>query len=331
MTMNNQMTTRTSQIEERIDRGVTNTMAFAPNKGLIIESFGQAMEFAKAMSISGVAVPKHLRDSPGACLAICIQAYEWSINPFALANKSYSVNDRLSYEASIFHAVVSRRAPIRGRIKLEYAGKDQMRTCRVWAHLSDEDDIVEYTSPEIGKIPVKNSPLWKGDPDQQLFYSAVRAFARRHFPDVMMGIYTVDEMLDAPPPQTVVVGTTAADLAARLSAKRSDDQVIEPAVVLEQAAAEAQAEQEQATTGETIESERGVAPAINVDSWATTVESCHMAAKQSGMADVAARLDMWRLAGGWRRKEEAIPVPLRYALVEAVAEGRLQADGKVTE
>lgn len=142
-------------------------------------------------------------------------------------------------------------------------------------------------------------------------------------------------------------GTSAADLAARLSAKRSDDQVIEPAVVLEQAAAEAQAEQEQVTTEEDakpfvsmqtgtggmrdVAAERSDAPAFNVDTWQTTVESCHMAAKQSGMADVAARLDMWRLAGGWRRKEEAIPVPLRYALVEAVAENRLTIEGRVLE
>ena len=43
---------------------------------------------------------------------------------------------------------------------------------------------VDYESPEIGKIPTKNSPLWKSDPAQQLFYFAARSLARRHFPDV---------------------------------------------------------------------------------------------------------------------------------------------------
>ncbi len=67
----------------------------------------------------------------------------------------------------------------------------------MFAELSDGTGIVEYTSPKFVTINPKNSPLWKNDPDQQLFYFSVRSFARRHFPDVMMGIYTVDEMLDS--------------------------------------------------------------------------------------------------------------------------------------
>src|SRR6185437_9747475 len=93
-----------------------------PTKGLVVESLGQAMELAKLMAISNTAVPKHLRGDPGACLAIAIQGYEWGINPFALANKSYSVKDRLAYESALYHAVVQRRAPIKGRIKQAYVG-----------------------------------------------------------------------------------------------------------------------------------------------------------------------------------------------------------------
>ena len=79
---------------------------------------------------------------------------------------------------------------------MEFAGEADKRTCRVWAELSDGTGIVEYVSPKFHAINPKNSPLWKNDPDQQLFYFSVRAFARRHFPDVMQGIFTVDEMTD---------------------------------------------------------------------------------------------------------------------------------------
>jgi len=189
---------RVERIEGKIDRQVAGSVSINPKKGLIIESLSQAMEFAKMMAVSDKAVPLFLRGNAGACLAICVQGYEWGINPFALANKSYCVNDRLAYESALYHAVVQRRAPIKGRIKMEYSGKDGTRTCRVWAVLDDEsEDIVEYTSPEKSRITPQNSPLWKSDPDQQLFYSAVRGFARRHFPDVMMGIYTVDELIDS--------------------------------------------------------------------------------------------------------------------------------------
>ena len=193
-------TTLTEQkLEGAINKSVAGEIAITKTDGMGIRSMDQAMEFAKLMALSREAVPKHLRASPGACLAICIQAFEWNINPFALANKSYVVNDRLSFEASLFQSVVARRAPIVGRIKMEYAGTGPSRTCKVWAQLSDGTGIVEYTSPKFSDINPKNSPLWKNDPDQQLFYFSVRSFARRHFPDVMMGIYTVDEMQDIEP------------------------------------------------------------------------------------------------------------------------------------
>lgn len=115
------------------------------------------------------------------------------MSPFAVANKSYSVNDRLAFEAQLINAVILRRAPIKGRFRISYTGDGGQRRCRVEATLTD-GDVVDYESPPIDKIPVKNSPLWKGDPDQQLFYYSSRAMCRRHFPDVLLGIYSPDEI-----------------------------------------------------------------------------------------------------------------------------------------
>jgi hypothetical protein len=92
---------------------------------------------------------------------------------------------------------------------------------------------------------VKNSPLWKGDVDQQLFYYSVRAFARRHFPDVMMGIYTVDELIDAgaiPSSNTTVSEPAPRGVKAlmgRITGKPvSEGQTFEPTPDAMQAAAE---------------------------------------------------------------------------------------------
>lgn len=184
------------RIEEKINPDTTRELAVTDQAGgLDFTNATQAMEFAKLMSIGGVAVPKHLRGQPGACLAVVIQAIEWRLSPYAVANKSYSVNDRLAYESQLIQAVILRRAPIKGRFKLEYKGTGKDRVCRVWAELTDPPgEIVDYESPPIGTIPVQNSPLWKGDPDQQLFYYSARALCRRHFPDVILGVYTVDEI-----------------------------------------------------------------------------------------------------------------------------------------
>jgi len=144
--------------------------------------------------VSGQAIPPHLRGQPGFCLAICIQAMEWRFSPFAVANKSYVVNDRIGYESQLIHAVIEERAPIIGRLRHSFSGKDLTRRCKVWAYVDGEESPLEYESPEIQQIKVKNSPLWTSKPDLQLYYNASRDWARVYFPEVILGVYTEDEI-----------------------------------------------------------------------------------------------------------------------------------------
>lgn len=195
-----EVTTIEDRIEGRIDKVVTGALTVSDRAGgLVFTSASEAMEMAKMMSISGVAVPKHLRGNPGACLAIVIQSVEWRLSCYAVANKSYSVNDRLAYESQLIQAVILQRAPIIGRFKVEYDGDGENRRCRVWAVLKDTKETVEYTSPPFARIQPKNSPLWKSDPDQQQFYYSGRALCRRHFPDVLLGVYARDEIEERDP------------------------------------------------------------------------------------------------------------------------------------
>jgi len=187
-----------NRIESKINQERAELIEFDAGGSMNFANAVDIMEFSKMMAVSGVAIPKHLRDSPGACMAIIIQASEWRMSPFAVANKSYSVNDRLAYESQLISAVILRRAPIVGRFKISYSGSGNTRRCKVSAMLED-GDTVEYESPEIGAITVKNSPLWKSDPDQQLYYFSSRSMCRRHFPDVLLGVYAADELADNEP------------------------------------------------------------------------------------------------------------------------------------
>ncbi|MCF6304384.1 MAG: recombinase RecT [Rhodobacteraceae bacterium] len=187
--------TKLEQIETGLNKEITASVAVGGGiGGLQFKGMGEVMEFAKLMSLSSKAVPPHLRGDPGACLAVSVQALGWRMDPFAVANKSYFVNDRIAFEAQLIHAVIEQRAPIKGRIQGEYFGKDDQRKLRVWADLKS-GGVVEYMSPELGKAR-KKSPLWKDDPDQQLWYYSVRAMCRRHFPDVILGVYSDDEIND---------------------------------------------------------------------------------------------------------------------------------------
>lgn len=183
------------KIEAKLDLVKAGATAVSDTAGgVLFQNMAEVMEFAKLMSLSQTAVPKHLRNNPGACLAVTVQAMEWRSSPFAVANKSYEVNDRIAYESQLIHAVVESRAPLRQRLRVKYEGEGDKRVCIISGHFKGEVDPVEYRSPEFAKIHPKNSPLWKSDPDQQQFYYSVRAFARRYCPDVLLGIYAEDEL-----------------------------------------------------------------------------------------------------------------------------------------
>jgi hypothetical protein len=180
--------------------------------GFDFSNLSEMMQAAEMMASGKVAVPRHCRGEPGVCFAVIMQAYRWRMDPFEVARQSYVVNDQITYMAGLIHSLVLARAPIRGRVKAEYAGEGMQRSCRVWADLADGTGSVDYTSPPVGRLKrEKGSPLWTTDPDQQLFYYSIRALARRHFPDIIMGVYSKDEMEDAidvtpnplPPRQTL--------------------------------------------------------------------------------------------------------------------------------
>ena len=195
-TLSNTATTR-ERIEARVNPANTSALTVGAGGAMNFQNMTDIMEFAKLMSISQVAVPKHLRENVGACLAVTIQATEWQMSAFAVANKSYSVNDRLGYEAQLVAAVILRRAPIKSRIRYDFAGDGDKRVCTVSVTTLD-NEVISHSSPPFGLITPKNSPLWKSDPDQQQGYNTVRSMCRRHFPDVLLGVYTMDELQDAP-------------------------------------------------------------------------------------------------------------------------------------
>lgn len=182
------------------------------------QNLAEVIRFAEVMSRSGSAIPKHLRENPGACMRITLQALEWEMSPFALGDKSYIVNDRIAYEAQLIAAVVNTRSGIKGRLKYRFDGDGGNMTCTVTGTLDGGEHA--YTSPPIGSITTKNSPLWKSDPQQQLGYFSARSWARRYTPEVILGVYDREEAATFQGPDNAKDVTPG--LQARLAASKPD-------------------------------------------------------------------------------------------------------------
>lgn len=157
-------------------------------------------DMAKMMASAAVTVPKHLQNSPGDCLAVVMQAMQWGMNPFAVAQKTHLVNGTLGYEAQLVNAVIgaSRAA---GRFHYEYKGEGAALACRVGAVLAGETEVTWGEWLYIQDVTTKNSPLWKTNPRQQLGYLQVKNWARMFAPGAILGVYTEDELVKLPQAQ----------------------------------------------------------------------------------------------------------------------------------
>lgn len=139
-------------------------------------------------------VPEHLRASPADCFLICNQADRWQMDCFMVAQKTFSIKGRLGYEGQLVAAVINSRAGLVGRLNTTFDGEGAELTCTVTGQFANEQEPREKTSPPLKQITVRNSPLWAVDPQQQLAYWTQRAWARLHAPDVILGVYTPDEL-----------------------------------------------------------------------------------------------------------------------------------------
>lgn len=189
-------------------------------------SMDKMMRLADFMASGKSALPMHLRGSPGDCLAIVMQACQWNLNPFAVAQKTHLVNGVLGYEAQLVAAVINTSKVVLDRFNFEWFGdwkkvigkfqikkgdKGEYRVpgwqlsdeeglgIRVWATLRGEAEprVLELL---LAQARVRNSTLWADDPKQQLAYLAQKRWARLYAPDVILGVYSPDEF-DAPAPR----------------------------------------------------------------------------------------------------------------------------------
>lgn len=182
-----------------------NTIS-ASNAVFNVQALGQLTAFADLMAQSAVTVPKHLAGKPADCMAIVMQAMQWGMNPYAVAQKTHLVNGMLGYEAQLVNAVISSSNAIQGRFHYEYGGdwekiagqkdgRDELGLfIRVGAVLRGEADITWGEPIYLADITTRNSPLWKTAPKQQIAYLAVKYWARLYCPEVILGVYSPDEV-----------------------------------------------------------------------------------------------------------------------------------------
>jgi hypothetical protein len=167
----------------------------AAQHGLVPSSMSEAIKLAELMAGARL-VPKELQKSPADCLMVIQQAIRWQMDPFAVAQETSVIHGRLMYSGKLVAAVVNTRGNLTQRLSYEYSGEGDNRTIVVSGQLQSEP--VPRTVEVIFKNARTQNTVWQTQPDQQLMYHGVRVWARRHTPELMLGVYSPEEFEPAP-------------------------------------------------------------------------------------------------------------------------------------
>ena len=189
------------------------------------QAMAQMSNLAEMMANGRATVPQHLQGNPADCMAVVMQAAQWRMNPFAVAQKTHVVQGTLGYEAQLVNAVVCSSTKVKDSFHYDWFGDwtkvignfvtktsqkgnqyqapnwtaadEKGLGVRVWATLKGESEprVIELL---LSQAQVRNSTLWASDPKQQLAYLAVKRWARLYAPDVILGVYSSDELQEQP-------------------------------------------------------------------------------------------------------------------------------------
>jgi RecT family len=169
------------------------------DRGVSYQNFLMVADRARAMAKGRASVPAFLKGNEPDCIAVVELAIGLGFQPVQVARLCYEVNGVMAFQSQLLHAVLNKSGILTGRIDFEYEGEGDERTCTCVGTFRTSGKPSKYTTPPLAKISPKNSPLWKTDPDQQMSYLSLSRWVRRHCPEVFLGTYTREEMLDAEP------------------------------------------------------------------------------------------------------------------------------------
>lgn len=168
---------------------------------LIPNSIADALQLADVMAKASL-IPDHLRNKPGDCLLVIMQAQRWGMDAVSVAQCTSVVRGKLCYEGKLVAAAMYAMGAIDGRLRYDFSGQGEGRTVRVIGRPRGTDADQEVVGT-VADWKTENGN-WKKSPDDMLVYRGTRQWARRYAPESLLGVYTPDELEDAPHDTRVV-------------------------------------------------------------------------------------------------------------------------------
>lgn len=190
----------------------------------IIAGFGSSESFALIQRQAGMLaksdlVPKEFKGNMANCIIALEMANRLGANPMSVMQNLYIVHGKPSWSSQFIIAAVNSTGNF-SPIRYEMSGEDKTLSCIAWATEKATGERLEgppvtmEMAKEEGWLG-KNGSKWKTMPKLMIRYRAATLFGRLYAPEVLMGMQTVDEVIDVGPAEST--GPSAAEVSKRFN------------------------------------------------------------------------------------------------------------------
>lgn len=158
------------------------------------DRFNHLQRVAKLFASTDLVPPK-FKNNVGNCFVALQMALQSKINPMVFMQNCYIVSDRLALETKLAVSMLHNSGLIIGIIGYKLSGTKAEPACTAFVTLKSTGERIEHTltwDTVVSNGWNSNKP-WRSDPQMMIMYRSAMRLIRAHFPDVLMGCYSVDE------------------------------------------------------------------------------------------------------------------------------------------
>lgn len=165
-------------------------------------NFETALKMADVLSHSTV-VPKDYQGNTGNCMIAIEMAARIKTSPMMVMQNLYVVNGRPAWSSQWIIAMINASRRYKSELQFEFGNdpKDGGLSCYAWAEDYSGHRVlgpkITMNMANSEGWTTKNNSKWKTMPEVMIQYRAASFFGRMNCPDMIMGIYTQDEVVDA--------------------------------------------------------------------------------------------------------------------------------------
>lgn len=165
------------------------------------KSFEVALKMAECLSESTV-VPKEYQKNSGNCMIAIEMASRINTSPMMVMQNLYIVNGRPAWSSQWIISMINSSHRYKTELQYEFGHEqaDGGLSCRAWAEDWSGHKVygpkVTMTMANAEGWVNKNGSKWKTMPEVMIQYRAASFFGRMNCPDMIMGIYSADEVVE---------------------------------------------------------------------------------------------------------------------------------------